>query len=59
MSLPIYVDSHSGYKAKERPLRLTLDEEAYDIASIEDRWYEPDAKYFKVRRATGFSAVAC
>ena len=49
MSLPIYVDAHSGYKANERPLRFSLDEETYDIASIEDRWQEPDAAYFKVR----------
>ncbi len=49
MSLPIYVDAHSGYKANERPLRFSLDEETYDIASIEDRWHEPDAEYFKVR----------
>jgi hypothetical protein len=38
MSLPIYVDAHSGYKAHQRPLSSYLDEEAYDIASIEDRW---------------------
>jgi len=49
MSLPIYVDAHSGCEANERPLRFSLDAETYDIASIEDRWYEPDAEYFKVR----------
>ena len=49
MSLAIYVDAHSGHRAKERPLRFTLDEQTYDIASIEDRWHEPDAEYFKVR----------
>ena len=49
MSLPIYVDAHSGYKANERPVRFSLDEEAFDIASIEDRWHEPDAEYIKVR----------
>ena len=53
MSLPIYVDAHSGYKASERPLRFSLDEEAYDIASIEDRWLEPDAEYFKVVTTDG------
>ena len=31
MSLPVYVDAHSGHRANERPLRFTLDEEAYDI----------------------------
>ena len=50
MSLPVYVDSYSGYKASERPLRFHLDDETYDIASVEDRWQEPNAEYFKVRR---------
>ena len=49
MSLPIYVDAYSGYRANERPQSFTLDEDAYEIASVEDRWYEPDAGYFKVR----------
>lgn len=53
MSLPIHVDAHSGHRANERPLRFSLDEETYDIASIEDRWYEPDAEYFKVRTTNG------
>ena len=53
MSLLIYVDAHSGYKANERPLRFSLDEEVYEIVSIEDRWQEPDAEHFKVRTTDG------
>ena len=53
MSLRIYVDGYSGYRANERPLRFTLDDETYDIASIEDRWQEPNAEYFKVRTVEG------
>ena len=34
-------------------MRFTLDEKIYDIASIEDRWLEPDAEYFKVRATDG------
>ena len=49
MSLPIHVDAYSGYRADERPQRFTLDEDTYAITSVEDRWYEPDAEYFKVR----------
>jgi hypothetical protein len=49
MSLPVHVDAYSGHKANERPLSFYLDEETYDIASIEDRWLDPDAEYFKVR----------
>src|SRR5262245_40828606 len=53
MSLRIYVDAYAGYKASERPLRFSLDDETYDIASIEDRWQEPAAEYFKVRTVDG------
>jgi hypothetical protein len=37
MSIPIYVDSYSGYKANERPLRFELDDRTYEIAEVEDR----------------------
>jgi hypothetical protein len=49
MSLRIYVDAYSGYKANERPRLFDLDGEVYEIASVLDRWYEPSATYFKVR----------
>jgi len=53
MSIQIYVDAYSGYKANERPIRFHLDDDTYDIASIEDRWQEPNAEYFKVRSVDG------
>ena len=53
MPLPIYVDAYSGYKANERPKQFALDEQLHEIASIEDRWQEPDAEYFKVRTTDG------
>lgn len=53
MTSIIYVDAYSGYKANERPLRFTLDDETYEISSIEDRWQEPTAEYFKVRTVEG------
>jgi len=34
MSLPIYVDAYSGYKANERPRQFTLDEEIYEIDAV-------------------------
>ena len=53
MSLPIRVDAYSGYKANERPRQFTLDEEIYEIAAVLDQWYQPCAKYFKVRSTEG------
>jgi hypothetical protein len=53
MSLPIYVDAYSGYKANERPRQFTLDEQIYEIVAVLDQWYEPAATYFKVKSTQG------
>ena len=53
MSLTVQVDAHSGYKANERPLRFTLDDDTYEIAEVEDQWYSPEALYFKVLTQEG------
>jgi hypothetical protein len=53
MSVPIYVDAYSGYRANERPREFRLDDEVYPIVDVEDRWYDPNAEYFKVRAADG------
>ena len=53
MSLPIYVDAYSGYKANERPQQFVLDEEIYEIAAVLDQWYQPYATYFKVQTVEG------
>ena len=49
MSLHVYVDAYSGYKANERPRQFMLDHEIYEIAAVLDQWYEPSATYFKVQ----------
>jgi hypothetical protein len=53
MSLPIYVDAYSGYRANERPRLFHVDEDMFDIESVEDRWFDPNAEYFKVRTTEG------
>jgi hypothetical protein len=49
MSLPVYVNAYSGYKATERPRKFVLDEVVYEIDAVLDQWYEPSATYFKVQ----------
>ena len=49
MSLPIYVEAYSGYKANERPRQFTRAEVVYEIDAVLDQWYEPSATYFKVQ----------
>lgn len=53
MSLEIYVDAHSGYKANERPRQFTVDEDIFEIAVVEEQWRSPDASFFKVRTTDG------
>ena len=53
MSVPIDVRTYAGYRANERPQHFRVDEELFEIAEVEGRWYDPDAEYFKVRCTTG------
>ncbi len=57
MSRTIHVDAYSGYRANERPQRFTLDNDTCEITTVQDRWYEPDAEYFKVLTTEGESYV--
>ncbi|SPF42297.1 conserved hypothetical protein [Candidatus Sulfopaludibacter sp. SbA4] len=36
-------------KADERPLRFRLGDRWYQVEEVLDRWYDPDAIYFRVR----------
>lgn len=49
----IEVETYSGYRADERPLRFTLDSESHEIAEVESRWRSPDAACFRVRTREG------
>jgi hypothetical protein len=44
----ISVETFSGYKADEYPVRFSIQDRRYEIISIEDRWYSPEGSYFKV-----------
>src|SRR5437867_12280862 len=58
MPLPIHVDACSGWRANERPRAFVLDER-YVIIAVEDCWYSPDAKFFKVRALDEESFTSC
>jgi hypothetical protein len=45
----IQVESYSGFKGDERPVRFRLGERWLRVEEILDRWYDPDAIYFRVR----------
>lgn len=47
------VETYSGFKADERPLRLHLGERTLEVAAVEDRWYSPGETYFRVLTEDG------
>ena len=49
----VRLETYSGYKADERPVRLHLGERVLEVAAVEDRWYSPGATYFRVLTADG------
>jgi len=51
--MQIVVQSYSGHKADERPVRFFLNGHEYEIKEVEDRWYSPEAIYFRVVASDG------
>lgn len=51
--IAVHVECYSGYRADERPERFTLRGRTFQVRSVEDRWYSPDATYFRVQADDG------
>lgn len=49
----IRVETYSGYKADERPLRFHMGGSVYEVESVDDQWYSPDASWFRVKANDG------
>jgi hypothetical protein len=49
----VAVETWSGYKLHERPLRFRLGTVTYEVKEVLDRWYAPDDEWFKVRASDG------
>lgn len=53
----IKVESYAGYKAEQEPRKFTLGDKDLSVTRIDDRWYEPDATYFRVVATDGHTYV--
>jgi hypothetical protein len=42
------IETYSGYKADEYPLRFWIENRPIEVLEVEDRWYSPQVSYFKV-----------
>ena len=49
----IEVETYSGHKADERPMRFRLGDRWLAVVDVVDRWYDPDVIYFRVRAEDG------
>jgi len=55
--MTVEVESYSDFKADERPLRFRVGERWLAVEDVVDRWYDPDAIYFKVRADNGSTYI--
>jgi len=51
--MQIAVETYSGFKADERPVRFRLGERWIAVRDLLDRWYDPAGAYFRVRAEDG------
>lgn len=49
----VTVECYAGHRADERPLRFTLSGRRYEVTEVDDQWYSPEARYFRVRADDG------
>lgn len=49
----IHVECYAGHRADQRPTRFRIRGKEFEIISVEDQWYEPEAIYFRVRADDG------
>jgi hypothetical protein len=49
----VRVESYSGRKADERPLRFRTGGHEYEVRDVLDQWYGPEDAYYKVRADDG------
>ncbi len=47
------VECYAGHTADQRPLRFTIGGRVLEVREIEDQWYSPDSKHFRVRASDG------
>ena len=53
VEMRVQVETYSGYKADERPVRVMIDGMAVEVAEVEDRWYSPGTTFFRVLLTNG------
>jgi hypothetical protein len=53
LAFELRVECYAGYRGEEEPRSFVLGERRFAVREILDRWFEPGARYFKVRADDG------
>ncbi len=51
--MKVLVESYSGRKADERPVRFSVHGHEYRVEEVLDQWYGPQDIFFKIRADDG------
>jgi len=46
--MKLTVESYSGRKADERPVRFRLGERQFEVEAVLDQWYDQESVFYKV-----------
>jgi hypothetical protein len=49
------VIAYSGYQVEQEPRALIVEGQRLEVVEVEDRWYDPRARHFRVRASDGRS----
>ena len=49
----ILVECYAGYISNQRPQRFKMGGQSFEVLEVEDQWYSPSSKYFRVRASDG------
>jgi hypothetical protein len=47
------VECYAGYRADQRPTRVFLHDQVFEVTEVEDRWYSPGFTFFRVLLTSG------
>ncbi len=51
--LQLKVQCYAGHRADERPVRFRCGADWLEVVDVQDQWYAPEARYFRVMAQDG------
>lgn len=51
--IELQVQCYAGYRGNERPVRFCCGGNWLEVAEVQDQWYSPESRYFRVLAGDG------